>query len=54
MSSEDGGDTFLPKRRFLQEAHGITSQKTAIFIVTAAKTSNLTKQFQFPKRCVFR
>jgi hypothetical protein len=32
-----------PKRRLLQEPHGVTSQKTAFFIVTAAKTSNLTK-----------
>jgi hypothetical protein len=31
-----------PKRRFLQEPHGITSRKTPFFIVTAAKTSNLT------------
>jgi hypothetical protein len=30
------------KRRFLQEPHGVTSQKTAFFIVTAVKTSNLT------------
>jgi hypothetical protein len=29
-------------RRFLQEPHGLTSQKTAFFIVTAVKTSNLT------------
>jgi hypothetical protein len=29
------------KRRFLQETHGVTSQKTALFIVTAVKTSNL-------------
>jgi hypothetical protein len=28
---------------FLQEPHGITSQKTPFFIVTAVKTSNLTK-----------
>jgi hypothetical protein len=28
--------------RFLQEPHGITSQKTPFFIVTAVKTSNLT------------
>jgi hypothetical protein len=28
--------------RFLQEPHGVTSQKTAFFIVTAVKTSNLT------------
>jgi hypothetical protein len=26
----------------LQELHGVTSQKTALFIVTAVKTSNLT------------
>jgi hypothetical protein len=31
-----------PNRRFLQEQHGVTSQKTTIFIVTAVKTSNLT------------
>jgi hypothetical protein len=28
---------------FLQEPHGITSQKTSFFIVTAVETSNLTK-----------
>jgi hypothetical protein len=32
----------LPKHRFLQEPHGVTSQKTAFFIVTAVKSSNLT------------
>jgi hypothetical protein len=32
-----------PKRRFLQEPHGVTPQKTPFFIVTAVKTSNLTK-----------
>jgi hypothetical protein len=31
-----------PKRRFLQEPRGTTSQKTEFFIVTAVKTSNLT------------
>jgi hypothetical protein len=31
-----------PKRRFTQYLHGATSQKTAFFIVTAVKTSNLT------------
>jgi hypothetical protein len=31
-----------PKRRFLQEPHGVTSQKTAFFIDTAVKSSNLT------------
>jgi hypothetical protein len=28
-----------------KEPHGVTSQKTAFFIVTAVKTSNLTEQF---------
>jgi hypothetical protein len=28
--------------RFLQEQHGLTSQKTPFFIVTAVKASNLT------------
>jgi hypothetical protein len=31
-----------PKRRFLQEPHCVTSQKTPFFIATAVKTSNLT------------
>jgi hypothetical protein len=31
-----------PKRQFLQEPHGVTSQKTPFFIVTAVKTSNHT------------
>jgi hypothetical protein len=31
-----------PKHRFLQEPHGITSQKTKFFIVTAMETSSLT------------
>jgi hypothetical protein len=30
-----------PKRRFLQEPHGVITQKTPFFIVTAVKTSNL-------------
>jgi hypothetical protein len=33
-----------PKRRFTQDLHGVTSQKT-FFIVTAVKTSNLTEPF---------
>jgi hypothetical protein len=37
-----------PKRLFLQEPHGVTSQKIPFFIVTAVKTSNPTeKQFSF-------
>jgi hypothetical protein len=32
-----------PKRRFIQYPHGAKSQKTLFFIVTAVKTSNLTK-----------
>jgi hypothetical protein len=31
-----------PKHWFLQEPHGVTSQKTPFFIVTAVKTSTLT------------
>jgi hypothetical protein len=34
---------FPPKRRFTQYLHGATSQKTAFFIVTAMKTTNLTR-----------
>jgi hypothetical protein len=30
------------KSHFLQESHGVTSQKTAFLTVTAVKTSNLT------------
>jgi hypothetical protein len=30
-----------PKRRFLQEPHGVTSQETTLFMVTSVKTSNL-------------
>jgi hypothetical protein len=30
-----------PKRRSLQEPHGVTTQKTPFFIVTAVKISNL-------------
>jgi hypothetical protein len=30
-----------PKRRFLQEPHGVISQKMIIIIVTAVETSNL-------------
>jgi hypothetical protein len=33
--------------RTLQALHGITSQKTPFFIVTAVKTSYLTQMIQF-------
>jgi hypothetical protein len=33
---------FRPKHRLTQDLRGVTSQKTAFFIVTAVKTSNLT------------
>jgi hypothetical protein len=36
-----------PKRRFVQERHGATSQKAAFFIVTAVKISNLTQEAVF-------
>jgi hypothetical protein len=32
-----------PKRLFLQEPHGVTSQKTQFFLVDSVKSSNLTK-----------
>jgi hypothetical protein len=34
--------TYFPKRWFLQDPHGVTSQNTAFFIVIAVKTSNYT------------
>jgi hypothetical protein len=38
----------------LQQPHGVTSQKTAFFIVTTVKTSNLTsKKTCFPERLPF-
>jgi hypothetical protein len=40
-SAGDGGDV-PPKRRYTQDLHGATSQKTAFFTVTAVKTSDLT------------
>jgi hypothetical protein len=36
-----------PKRRLTPFLHGAASQKTAFFIVTAVKTSNLTKYRMF-------
>jgi hypothetical protein len=38
----------LSKRRFLQKPHGVTSQKTEFFIVTAVETSNLTNLYFNP------
>jgi hypothetical protein len=38
--------------QFLQEAHGITSQKTAFSIVTAMKTSDLTYKICFHRMMV--
>jgi hypothetical protein len=35
-----------PKRRLLEEPHGVSSQKTPFFIFTAVKTSNLTKDIE--------
>jgi hypothetical protein len=34
----------FPKRRFIQDQQGATSQKTAFFIVTVVKTTNLTRK----------
>jgi hypothetical protein len=36
-----------PKRRFTQNLHGATSQKTTFFILTAVKTSNLMNLSEF-------
>jgi hypothetical protein len=44
-----GGDV-LPKRLFLQELHGVTSQKTAFFVVTSVKTSAFTG-WALQRRC---
>jgi hypothetical protein len=35
------------KSWFLQEPHGVTSQKTPFFVVTAVKTSNLTRYISY-------
>jgi hypothetical protein len=44
---------YVPKkRRFLQEPHGVTSQKTPFFIATAVKTSNLTYWTFFMQRSI--
>jgi hypothetical protein len=40
-----------PKRRFIQEPHGVTSQKKAFFIVTAVKTSNLKQHNPVLRQC---
>jgi hypothetical protein len=39
----DLGTLAMFSNRNTQEPHGVTSQKTAFFIVTAVKNSNLTK-----------
>jgi hypothetical protein len=36
-----------PKHQFLQEPHGIISQKAALFIATSIKTFNLTCNINF-------
>jgi hypothetical protein len=36
-------ERYVPRKRlFLQEPHGVTSQRTPFFVVIAVKTSNLT------------
>jgi hypothetical protein len=45
---EDGGD-IPPKRRFIINPDGVTSQKMAFFTVTAVKTSNPTLTNQLLK-----
>jgi hypothetical protein len=41
--AESLGGKFLRNVWFLQGPHGVASQMTAFFIVTAVKTSNLTR-----------
>jgi hypothetical protein len=36
-----------PKRGFLQETHGVTSEMAAFFIVTAVATPNVTRNRAF-------
>jgi hypothetical protein len=43
---DEGGARFLPKRRFLQVPHGVTSKKTPFFIVTAVETWYLTLKLE--------
>jgi hypothetical protein len=38
--------TDVSEEIFLQEPHGVTSQKTPFFIVTAVKTSNLKQKYR--------
>jgi hypothetical protein len=40
-------ENVLPKCRFTQDLHCATSHKTAFFIVTAVRTSNLTNRILF-------
>jgi hypothetical protein len=42
LAITSNGRTLRRIRRFVQEPHSVTSQKTAFFIVTAVKTLNLT------------
>jgi hypothetical protein len=50
--SEDLSAPFIRVTRIgelgtIQEPHGVTSQKTPFFIVTAVKTSNLTQHISY-------
>jgi hypothetical protein len=42
--SEDPGASFNRLTKIGEEPHGVTTQKTPFFIVTALKTSNLTTE----------
>jgi hypothetical protein len=39
----------VAKHRFLKEPHSVTSQTTALFLVTATKTTNLINYESFGK-----
>jgi hypothetical protein len=44
---DEGGVKFLRNVGSYKSPHGVTSQKTPFFIVTAVKTSNLTMDMDF-------
>jgi hypothetical protein len=49
IRAEDGDSTFLRNVRiYLYVPHGVTTQKTDIYNITAMRTSNLTKIIQIP------
>jgi hypothetical protein len=52
ISSHPSSPILVTLIRFLEEPHGVTSQKTPFFIITAMKTSNLTRNVFDMLRCL--